>query len=41
MLRITKKTEYALIAITYIESNDKPVSSKDIAEKYSIPSPAQ
>jgi len=37
MLKITKKTEYALIAITYIESNDKPVSSKDIAKQYDIP----
>ena len=37
MLKITKKTEYALIAISHIQSNGILVSSKDIAEKYSIP----
>tara|TARA_Y100000748_G_C15457784_1_gene473601 strand:+ start:251 stop:643 length:393 start_codon:yes stop_codon:yes gene_type:complete len=38
MLKITKKTEYALIAIRHIEMNNELVSSKDIARKYSIPS---
>ena len=37
MLKITKKPEYALIAISHIQSNGILVSSKDIAEKYSIP----
>ena len=37
MLKITKKTEYALIAIRHIEDNNQLVSSKEIANKYSIP----
>lgn len=37
MLKITKKTEYALIAIRHIEDNNTLVSSKDIAKQYSIP----
>ena len=37
MLKITKKTEYALIALSHIESNDVLVRSIDIAKKYSIP----
>ena len=39
MLKITKKTEYALIALSHIESHDRGVliRSKDIAVQYSIP----
>tara|TARA_A100001011_G_C14314035_1_gene847047 strand:+ start:1756 stop:2154 length:399 start_codon:yes stop_codon:yes gene_type:complete len=40
MLKITKKTEYALIALSYIDSKSKGtlVTSKDISIKYNIPS---
>ena len=39
MLKITKKTEYALIALSHIDNYDKGtlVSSKDIAIQYAIP----
>ena len=37
MLKITKKIEYALIAIRHIEDNNILVSSKDIAREYRIP----
>ena len=37
MLKITKKTEYALIALSDIESNNSLVRSIDIAKKYNIP----
>ena len=37
MLKITKKTEYALIAIRHIEDNKILVSSNDIAKQYDIP----
>ena len=37
MLKITKRIEYALIAISHIENNNTLVSSKDIAIQYSIP----
>ena len=37
MLKITKKTEYALIALSDIESNNDLVRSIDIAKKYNIP----
>ena len=37
MLKITKKTEYALIAIRHIEENNELVSSNEIANKYGIP----
>ena len=39
MLKITKRTEYALIALSHIESYDKKalISSKDIAKQYNIP----
>ena len=37
MLKITKKTEYALIALSHIASNDALVRSIDISKKYSIP----
>ena len=37
MLKITKKTEYALIAIRHIEDNKILVSSNDIAKRYDIP----
>ena len=37
MLKITKKTEYALIIIRHIEENNELVSSNEIANKYSIP----
>ena len=34
MLKITKKTEYALIALSHIASNDALVRSIDISKKY-------
>ena len=37
MLKITKKTEYALIALSHIASNDALVRSIDISKKYSVP----
>ena len=38
MLKITKKTEYALIALTHIKGNqDSLISSKDIAKHYNVP----
>ena len=39
MLKITKKTEYGLIALSHIDSCDKGllVSSKDLAIQYNIP----
>ena len=37
MLKITKKTEYALIALSDIENNNDLVRSIDIAKKYNIP----
>ena len=39
MLKITKKTEYALIALSHIESQKKDslISSKEISMRYSIP----
>ena len=38
MLKITKKTEYALIALTHIKgSQDLLISSKDISKHYNIP----
>jgi len=37
MLKITKKTEYGLIAIRHIEDTDALVSSKDISKQYGIP----
>ena len=38
MLKITKKTEYALIALTHIKGNqDLLISSKDISKHYNIP----
>ena len=37
MLKITKRTEYALIALSYINSRNKITTSKEIAEKFSIP----
>ena len=39
MLKITKRTEYALIALSHIDNYDKGtlVSSKDIAIQYAIP----
>ena len=38
MLKFTKKTEYALIALTHIKGNqDLLISSKDISKYYNIP----
>ena len=39
MLKITKRTEYALIALSHIKNSDKNISitSKDIALRYNIP----
>ena len=38
MLKITKKTEYALIALTHIKGNQNLlISSKEIANHYNIP----
>lgn len=39
MLKITRKVEYALIALRHLQQNDVGVlsSSKEIAEKYDIP----
>ena len=39
MLKITKRTEYGLMALSHIENNPKDilVSSKDIASHYNIP----
>ena len=39
MLKITKRTEYALIALSHIESHNKNavIRSKDIAIQYAIP----
>ena len=39
MLKITRKVEYALIAMRYLhnEGKNKTVSVKEIADKYSIP----
>ncbi len=39
MLKITKKTEYALIALSHIEGSNKDVliTARDIAIKYNIP----
>tara|TARA_A100001011_G_scaffold216923_1_gene224878 strand:- start:795 stop:1193 length:399 start_codon:yes stop_codon:yes gene_type:complete len=39
MLKITRKVEYALIAMRYLqnEGRNKTVSVKEIADKYSIP----
>ena len=37
MLKITKRTEYALIAISHIESHSALVSSKGIAKQYDMP----
>ena len=39
MLKITKRTEYALIALSHIKSSDENIliTSKDIAMRYIIP----
>lgn len=38
MLRLSKKTDYALIALTYVAAlADKPASAREIAEKHDIP----
>jgi Rrf2 family protein len=38
MLRLSKKTDYALIALAYVASiGNKPTSARDIAERHDIP----
>lgn len=38
MLRLSKKTDYALIALTYVAAlRDKPASAREIAERHDIP----
>jgi Rrf2 family protein len=38
MLRLSKKTDYALIALTYVASiGNKPASARDIAERHDVP----
>jgi Rrf2 family protein len=37
MLRLSKKTDYALIALTYIASSDRPASAREIAERHDVP----
>jgi Rrf2 family protein len=38
MLSLTKKTEYALIALSYLaEHQDKTVSAREVAENYGMP----
>jgi Rrf2 family protein len=38
MLRLSKKTDYALIALTYVASiGSKASSARDIAERYDVP----
>ena len=38
MLRLSKKTDYALISLTYVASlGDRPASAREIAERHDIP----
>ena len=37
MLKITKKVEYALIAMRHIKNTDSLCSSKEISKNYNIP----
>ena len=38
MLRLSKKTDYALISLTYVASQgDRPASAREIAERHDIP----
>ena len=37
MIKLTKKLEYALIALSHIHNNNKIITSKNIAEIYAIP----
>lgn len=38
MLKLSKKVEYAIIALQYIAENDnKPITAKEIAQKLSLP----
>lgn len=38
MLRLSKKTDYALISLAYVASSgDKPASAREIAERHDIP----
>jgi Rrf2 family protein len=37
MLRLSKKTDYALIALTYIAGTGKAASARDIAERHDVP----
>lgn len=40
MLALTKKTDYALIALSHLaRTDDGPVSARQIAEQYSMPQP--
>ncbi len=40
MLALTKKTDYALIALSHLaRADDAPVSARQIAEEYSVPQP--
>lgn len=37
MLRLSKKTDYALIALTYVASAGKAASAREIAERHDVP----
>ena len=38
MLRLSKKTDYALISLTYVASQgDRPASARELAERHDIP----
>ena len=37
MLRLSKKTDYALIALTFIASSEKAASAREIAERHDVP----
>ena len=39
MFKLSKKVEYALISISHIKSSntDKPISVRQISDKYNIP----
>jgi Rrf2 family protein len=37
MLRLSKKADYALIALTYVAAENKPASAREIAEHHDVP----